>query len=223
MIARQSSNNTNNMIGGAHRKRSPNPLSNGSHDSSETEPLVGTTTTTTTSSNNTLTTGSCTTTSPNAAGGGNSPMTHVAVSSITSSPGHSFRSNNINNNNSRNHPRRYPTFAAYLQSILNSTTSIKFVVLILLSLQNSLFTVLRRYSQGIRQETYSKYEVLMMGEVIKLVFSAYMVHRAMTVDNKNNSNMHSDDPINAPSTTNQRLVYLTKHSGKMIGLAVIYG
>ena len=222
MIARQSSNNTNNMIGGAHRKRSPNPLSNGSHDSSETEPLVGTTTTTTSSSNNTLTTGSCTTTSPNAAGGGNSPMAHIAVSSITSSPGHSFRSNNINNN-SRNHPRRYPTFAAYLQSILNSTTSIKFVVLILLSLQNSLFTVLRRYSQGIRQETYSKYEVLMMGEVIKLVFSAYMVHRAMTVDNKNNSNMHSDDPINAPSTTNQRLVYLTKHSGKMIGLAVIYG
>ena len=211
------------MIGGAHRKRSPNPLSNGSHDSSETEPLVGTTTTTTSSSNNTLTTGSCTTTSPNAAGGGNSPMAHVAVSSITSSPGHSFRSNNINNN-SRNHPRRYPTFAAYLQSILNSTTSIKFVVLILLSLQNSLFTVLRRYSQGIRQETYSKYEVLMMGEVIKLVFSAYMVHQAMTVDHNNNkSNMHSDDPINAPSTTNQRLVYLTKHSGKMIGLAVIYG
>ncbi len=209
MIGRQNSNNANNMIAGVHRKR---PSSDGSHDSYETEPLVGTTT----SSNNTSTTGS-TTTSPNAAGGGNNSMNHVAVSSITSSQGHSFRSNN----SSRNHPRRYPTFAAYLQSTLNSTTSIKFVVLILLSLQNSLFTVLRRYSQGIRQETYSKYEVLMMGEVIKLVFSAYMVHRAMTVDN--NSNVHSDDPMNAPSTINQRLVYLTKHSGKMIGLAVIYG
>ena len=34
--------------------------------------------------------------------------------------------------------------------------SVKVVVLIILCLQNSLFTVVRRYSQGVLEETYSK-------------------------------------------------------------------
>lgn len=58
-------------------------------------------------------------------------------------------------------------------------SSMKLLVLIILSLQNSLFVVLRRYSQGVLKEKYSKYEVLLVGEIIKLLVSAYMIHRAL--------------------------------------------
>ena len=44
-----------------------------------------------------------------------------------------------------------------------SVNSMKVLVLIVLSLQNSMFTVLRRYSQGVLLEKYSKYEVLLGG------------------------------------------------------------
>lgn len=55
-------------------------------------------------------------------------------------------------------------------------TIIKFGVLCILCLQNSFFTVLRRYSQGVLKETYSHHEVLLLGEIIKLAFSAYVIN-----------------------------------------------
>ena len=216
MIGRQ--NSTSNNVAGASRKRGT-----GSQDSSEMEPLVlvgGASSTGTASSHQN-------------SSGNHSPMVNMVISPTHSAPQSGNHTSLLpvrsSSQSSKNHPRHYPTVSAYVQSFFTSTTSIKFIVLIVLSLQNSLFTVLRRYSQGIRQETYSKYEVLMMGEVIKLVFSSYMVRRAMTVDNNNSSNnksiIHSDDPTNIATTTNltTRLMYLTNHSGKMIGLAVIYG
>ena len=46
-----------------------------------------------------------------------------------------------------------PTFLSTITSYMNST---RLMVLIVLCLQNSLFTVLRRYSQGVLKEDYSK-------------------------------------------------------------------
>mmetsp|Transcript_31276 Transcript_31276/g.46151 ORF Transcript_31276/g.46151 Transcript_31276/m.46151 type:complete len:385 (-) Transcript_31276:121-1275(-) len=87
---------------------------------------------------------------------------------------------------------------------MNST---KIIVLCILCLQNSMFTILRRYSQGVLKEIYSKHEVLLVGELIKLVFSAIIIQRNLSGD----SNIFS------------RLTYLVKKSKKMFGLAAIYG
>jgi len=54
---------------------------------------------------------------------------------------------------------------------------IKLAVLCVLCLQNSLFTVLRRYSQGVLKESYSKHEVLLFGEVVKMIVSAYVISK----------------------------------------------
>ena len=47
----------------------------------------------------------------------------------------------------------YKTEARMFSSVMNST---KLAVLFLLCMQNTLFTVLRRYSQGVLREEYSK-------------------------------------------------------------------
>jgi UDP-sugar transporter A1/2/3 len=83
----------------------------------------------------------------------------------------------------------------------------RIVVLVVLCLQNSLFTVLRRYSQGVLKENYSKYEVLLVGEVIKMAFSAYMIKGTL------------DENV----TLTKRLQFLVQSSRKMIVLALIYG
>lgn len=66
-------------------------------------------------------------------------------------------------------------------------SQIKVLVLVILCLQNSLFTVLRRYSQGILKEDYSKHEVLLFGEVVKVLFSAYMVSKQSEVTERKKS------------------------------------
>jgi len=87
-------------------------------------------------------------------------------------------------------------------SCMNST---KVLVLCILCLQNSIFTILRRYSQGVLKENYSKHEVLLVGELIKIVFSAYMIS------------------VPEGETMCSRLSYLVKKSRKMFILASIYG
>jgi UDP-sugar transporter A1/2/3 len=98
------------------------------------------------------------------------------------------------------------------KSIFSCMNSIRMVVLVVLCLQNSLFTVIRRYSLGTRQEKYSKYEVLLVSEIIKMIFSAYMI-------------LKSEDAMTTGKhrTMQQRLGYLISTSQKMIGLALIYG
>ena len=83
----------------------------------------------------------------------------------------------------------------------------KLMVLLILCLQNSIFTVLRRYSQGILKEDYSKHEVLLVGEVIKMVFSAWMI----------------SDILPKGETLSFRLRHLTRTSWKMFFLALMYG
>jgi len=81
------------------------------------------------------------------------------------------------------------------------------MVLAVLCLQNSLFTVLRRYSQGVLREVYSKHELLLVAEVIKIAYSAWMISG------------------NLPEGTSlpDRLRYLVETSRKMFVLALIYG
>ncbi|CAJ1950604.1 unnamed protein product [Cylindrotheca closterium] len=86
-------------------------------------------------------------------------------------------------------------------------SSIRLMVLAVLCLQNSLYTVLRRYSQGVLKENYSKHELLLLAEVIKIVFSAWMISGTLT----------------AGTTLKQRIVYLVETSKKMFVLALIYG
>jgi UDP-sugar transporter A1/2/3 len=89
-------------------------------------------------------------------------------------------------------------------------SSIRIVVLLILCLQNSLYTVIRRFSIGVRQEQYSKYEVLLVGEIIKMIVSAYMV-------------MRNDKKTTDVAGVKQRLGYLISTSQKMVGLALLYG
>lgn len=90
------------------------------------------------------------------------------------------------------------------RSMMSST---KLFVLCLLCMQNTLFTVLRRYSQGVLKENYSKYEVLLVGELIKFVYSAYKIKSALPRDER----------------IVPKLRYLLRRSSKMAILALIYG
>lgn len=98
-------------------------------------------------------------------------------------------------------------------SQLNCMSSTRLLVLVVLSLQNSLFTLLRRYSQGIRLENYSKYECLLVGEFMKLIFSAWMIRNELRLASEESRD----------ESTRSRLWYLLLTSRKMVGLALIYG
>jgi len=88
-----------------------------------------------------------------------------------------------------------------------SINTIKMGVLLILCLQNSMFTILRRYSQGVLKEVYATHEVLIVGEVIKMVFSAWMI----------TGNLSEGESLAT------RLNFLVRKSGKMFILALIYG
>jgi solute carrier family 35 (UDP-sugar transporter), member A1/2/3 len=125
------------------------------------------------------------------------------------------------NNNSKDiRPRATRYSLASLYSIMSS---IKVFVLLVLCLQNSMFTVLRRYSQGVLKELYSKYEVLLLGEIIKLVFSAYMIAGEMRLLQKQQQGSLTAPPHEKQHSFRQRLQYLCWSSRKMVVLALIYG
>lgn len=84
---------------------------------------------------------------------------------------------------------------------------IKIAVLLVLCFQNSVFTVLRRYSQGVLKETYSKHEVLLFGEIVKIIFSAYVI-----------SKQHRPGV-----SLGTYLCGLLRSSRKMFALSLIYG
>ncbi|GFH52302.1 hypothetical protein CTEN210_08778 [Chaetoceros tenuissimus] len=90
----------------------------------------------------------------------------------------------------------------------NNVRLIKLGVLCILCLQNSCFTVLRRYSQGVLKENYSKHEVLLFGEVVKMIFSAYVI---------------STQKRNDSSSFTKHMTKLTFTAQKMYALSLIYG
>ena len=98
-------------------------------------------------------------------------------------------------------PQMQAQLATMARSFLNYMSSMKMLVLVILCLQNSMFTVMRRYSQGVLKEVYSKHEVLLVGEIIKMGFSAWMISK--------------DLPEDCPSLQ-VRLKYLVETSRKMV-------
>ncbi|KAL7579616.1 hypothetical protein ACA910_007980 [Epithemia clementina (nom. ined.)] len=91
-----------------------------------------------------------------------------------------------------------------------------------------MFTILRRYSQGVLKETYSKYEVLLAGEAIKMVFSAFMIRNWMNESSNSElpDSSNSDEVMSHYYSGNDlqnRLWYLVMKSHKMMVLALIYG
>lgn len=126
---------------------------------------------------------------------------------------------------------------AKISGYMNST---RLIVLLILCLQNSLFTVLRRYSQGVLEENYSKHELLLVAELIKIVYSAWMISKNLTFSSdgststndsvaetsqeKENGNDDDDNNKNEKSKSlARRLLYLVSTSRKMFVLALIYG
>jgi UDP-sugar transporter A1/2/3 len=82
-------------------------------------------------------------------------------------------------------------------------------ILLLLAIQNSGHALLTRYSQGILKEDYSKTEVVMVGEVIKMVVSGYLavVDRSET---------------DAQGSGVSKLMWLVLHSKQIIVLVILY-
>jgi UDP-sugar transporter A1/2/3 len=81
---------------------------------------------------------------------------------------------------------------------------LRFITLVTLLFSDGTYSILRRYSRGVLHQTYSVNEVLLLGEVIKLAFSIYMM--------SSSSNQTSLD----------RLSLLLMNSKKMLILALIY-
>jgi len=97
--------------------------------------------------------------------------------------------------------------SAQLIGMVTNFGGIRFMVLMILCFQNSMFTVLRRYSLGVLKEDYSKHECLLLAEAMKMVFSAVMISRSL--------------PRGDSATS--RLSYVARKSSKMLFLAFMYG
>mmetsp|Transcript_11872 Transcript_11872/g.27750 ORF Transcript_11872/g.27750 Transcript_11872/m.27750 type:complete len:492 (+) Transcript_11872:126-1601(+) len=110
---------------------------------------------------------------------------------------------------------------AQASGYMNST---RLMVLMVLCLQNSMFTILRRYSQGVLQETYSKHELLLLAEVIKILYSSWMISKNLAASGLSMGDDNGGDGglIRRKSLSNE-LVYLVSTSRKMFVLALIYG
>jgi len=107
---------------------------------------------------------------------------------------------------------------AMMTGYMNST---RLLVLVVLCLQNSMFTILRRYSQGVLREEYSKHELLLVAEAIKIAYSAWMIKKNLAL-----SSEVSGDGDGGPTPKKnlpQHLIYLVSTSRKMLVLALIYG
>lgn len=106
---------------------------------------------------------------------------------------------------------KYPNMSSEVNGKKQSVGLIKGAVLVILCLQNSIFTVTRRYSQGVIKESYSKHEVLLFGELIKMIFSAYIIRSMGEVYESRGK------------TFVGHMRYLSKSANKMFMLSLIYG
>lgn len=88
--------------------------------------------------------------------------------------------------------------------------TVKLVVLIVLCLQNAGAALLMRYSQAVLHEKYNATEVVLIGELMKVVFSAYYVLRTKE---------ESNSPLGSGL---MKLWWLTIHSKGIIVLVVLY-
>lgn len=92
-------------------------------------------------------------------------------------------------------------------------SALRTAVLVLLCLQNSVYTLLRRYSQGVLKEKYSYAAVLLVGELIKLVCSGFFAAFLWPSDSGSNAGAGAGV---------SKMIFLIKNSAKMLFLAVVY-
>lgn len=86
---------------------------------------------------------------------------------------------------------------------------IRWFVLVFLCCQNSGHALLTRYSQGILHEQYSSTEVVLVGELIKITFSAYCV-------------LCTKQDSDTPGSGITKLLWLAFNARKIIILVVLY-
>ena len=96
------------------------------------------------------------------------------------------------------------------------------LTLLSLLLMNGLDSVLRRYSQGILKEMYSVNEVLLVAELIKMTFSAYMIYRFRDDDgDADQGKAAKQGERTLPAELSQLL--LSTSSRRMLLLVILYG
>lgn len=86
---------------------------------------------------------------------------------------------------------------------------IRWSVLIILCCQNSGHALLTRYSQGILHERYSSTEVVLVGELIKITFSAYCA-------------LCTKQDSDTPGNGLMKLLWLALNARKIVVLVVLY-
>jgi len=91
-----------------------------------------------------------------------------------------------------------------------SSARIKLIILISVTLQNTAYALVRRYSRGTLHETYSTSSVLLAMEIAKLILSAERIV---------NCGLPSDVPEGNPVS---KYFFLLRHSSKMAVPAIIY-
>jgi UDP-sugar transporter A1/2/3 len=101
--------------------------------------------------------------------------------------------------------------------------SLKSIILISLCLQNAGYTLLRKYTT--KYENVSSKEILLVSEIVKVIFSVYMVLKED--ESKVGSSDQNDNAQPASPSSNlrgvEKIVWLIQNSSKMLVLAVIYG
>lgn len=90
--------------------------------------------------------------------------------------------------------------------------STKFMVLVALAIQNAAHALLSRYSKGILKESYDGSEVVMVGEVLKMIVAGYIAY-------------HDTSDTDAQGTGARKLTWLLSfgNAKKTIILVVLYG
>ncbi len=95
-------------------------------------------------------------------------------------------------------------------ALMENNFSIRTIILVALCLQNACYTLVRKYST--KYEDVSSKEILLVSEMIKIVFSVYMI-------------LNEDESTVTDSQGKgvNKLLWLLKNSSKMFILAAIYG
>lgn len=108
-------------------------------------------------------------------------------------------------------PEAAPAAAAEaLQGFLSSGMFMRLTILVAVTLQNTSYALVRRYSRGFLKERYSTSSALLAMELVKLALSMHMVVF---------SGAESDVPAGSAVS---KYIYLIAHSWKMMVPAVIY-
>lgn len=89
------------------------------------------------------------------------------------------------------------------------SSKFKFAILILLCCQNAGHALLARYSQGILREQYSSTEVVLVGEIMKLIISGYLA-------------VSDRSETDAPGSGLSKLMWLMLNARKIVVLVILY-